>query len=77
MKLSEAIVCRINELMNLQKKTAYKVYIESEVPKTTLYDTLSGTKKRVSVAMLYNVCLSLDITLAEFFTSPLFDDIDD
>ena len=77
MKLSVAIVQRINELMKKQNKTAYKVYIESAVPKTTLYDTLSGVKKRVSVAMLYDICLSLEITLSEFFNSPLFDNIDD
>lgn len=77
MTLHNAIIIRLKEILKTQNKTAYQVYMSGGMAKSTLYDTLSGTKKRVTVATLYEICDSLGISLKYFFDSPLFDDVED
>lgn len=76
MKLDEALRKRLRELLNQSNITIYQLYCASGLPKTTVYDTFSGAKKRVSVETICELCSTLNISLKDFFDSPLFDELD-
>lgn len=71
MKLCEAIYCRIKELAKLNNMTVYALAKKSGVPRSTI-STLTVSKS-VGTATIYGICEGLEITLEEFFHSPLFD----
>lgn len=71
MRLAEAIQARIIELAKKNKMTIYALSKKSGVPQSTI-STLTSSKS-VGSAIIYGICEGLEITLKEFFDSPLFD----
>lgn len=76
-KLRDAIIQRINELMNEKGKKPYDFYKEGGIPCSTISNLLNGQINNISSLLIYQVCSILKIKLNEFFTSPLFDEISD
>lgn len=76
MSLETAITERVKEILHEKNKTGYNLYISSGLAKSTVYDIIAGTKKRISVLSIKEICSALDITLSEFFNSPLFENLD-
>ena len=71
MKLVDAVYKRIVELANKNDKSIYKVAKDGNVPYSTIATmTRSNT---VKLSTLYAVCDGLEVTLQDFFNSPLFD----
>lgn len=70
MKLSEAIYERIKELAEKNRLTLYKLSIKCGIPKSTI----SSFKKCKSIGTynIYCICEGLDISIKDFFNSPLF-----
>ena len=56
---------RPNELANL-----------SGVTPSTVYSMLDPSRQRVSITTIKKLCDGLDLTLGEFFSCALFDDLD-
>ena len=56
---------RPNELANL-----------SGVTPSTVYSMLDPARQRISIATIKKLCDGLDITLGQFFSCTLFDDLD-
>lgn len=56
---------RPNELANL-----------SGVTPSTVYSMLDPARQRVSITTIKKLCDGLDLTLGEFFSCALFDDLD-
>ena len=77
MKLTEAIVQRVNNLLEERELKPYALFKLGGIPRSTTSDVLNIKKKRISTDTIYQICSTLNITLAEFFTDPLFDNIDD
>lgn len=75
MSIEKAIKERLKELLTLKNMSVYKLYTLSGVPKSTVYETINGNDKRITVSTLAELCATLDISLTEFFNSPLFKDI--
>ncbi len=71
MKLTEAIYCRIKQLAKSNGLTVYALAKKSGVPRSTI-STLTVSKS-VGTATIYGICEGLEITLKDFFDSPLFD----
>ena len=72
MKLNEAIAARIRELCKERDMTQYKLYLASGVPQSTLSTILNCSFPSMKVRIIYEICEGLQISLEEFFTSPLF-----
>ncbi len=72
MKLNEAIAARIRELCKERNMTQYKLYLASGVPQSTLSTILNCSFPSMKVRIIYEICEGLQISLEEFFTSPLF-----
>ncbi len=72
MKLNEAIAARIRELCKERNMTQYKLYLASGVPQSTLSTILNCSFPSMKVRIIYEICEGLQISLEEFFSSPLF-----
>ena len=72
MKLNEAISLRLNELLQAKGMTQYQLYVKSGVPKSTIGNVLNCAYESVKLRIIHELCQGLDISLTEFFASPLF-----
>ncbi len=72
MKLADAVILRIEQLCIEQNKTKYDLFKASGVPQTTLTSIKKKRSGSVKISTLYAICEGFDISLQEFFTSPLF-----
>ena len=77
MKLYTAIGRRILEFCNERKITPNKLCTMSGVIQSTVNSIFSGRSKNPKVSTIQNLCDGLNITLKEFFDSPLFDNLDE
>lgn len=74
MQLREAVGERVKELIEAQNITTYQLYKRSGVPKSTISNILHGTYGSVTLRIIHELCQGLDISIAKFFDSPLFDE---
>lgn len=72
MLLSVAIRQRIINISKQKNLSIRKLSKKSNVPYTTLVNFMSGKGKTINISTLYNVCLGLEISLVDFFDSPIF-----
>ena len=72
MKLEDAIILRIEQLCIEKKMTKYDLYKASGVPQTTLTSIKKKRSGSVKMITLYWICEGFDISIQEFFNSPLF-----
>ena len=77
MKLSKAIALRVKEVLDKNNYSQYELFKRGGVPRSTVNNVVNNNKKRVSTETVYQICSTLNMSLKEFFDSPLFDDIDD
>lgn len=72
MQLNEAISRRITELCGERNLTQYALSQKSGVPQSTLSTITNCTFPSMKVRIIYEICEGLEITLCDFFNSPLF-----
>ena len=73
MLLEDAIARRIEQLCIERKMTKYALFEKSGVPQTTLTSIKKKRSRSVKIKTLYAICEGFDISLEQFFASPLFD----
>ncbi len=73
MKLADAVILRIEQLCLEKKMTKYDLFIASGVPQSTLTSIKKKRSGSVKISTLYAICEGFDISLQEFFHSPLFE----
>ena len=73
MQLNEAISVRIRELCRQKGWTQYQLSMKSGVPQSTLSTVMNCAFPSVKLRIIYEICEGLEISLEEFFASPLFD----
>lgn len=72
MQLNDAVILRIEQLCLEREMTKYQLFLASGVPQSTLTSIKKKRSKSVKIITLYGICEGLNITLEEFFHSPLF-----
>ncbi len=79
MKLNEAVAKRIAMLCKEKNMTQYQLSMKSGVPQSTLSTIMNCVFPSMKLRIIYEICEGLDISLEEFFRSPLFirENIDD
>lgn len=77
MKLLQAIALKVKNLLIEKGYSQYYLFKNGGIPSSTISDVINCKKKRVSTDTVYQICSTLDISLAEFFNDPLFDEVDD
>lgn len=73
MKSREAVVLRILELIESQNITINKLSTISAVPPTTLKNIIHGYTVNPGIVTIKKLCDGLGITLKEFFSSDIFE----
>lgn len=73
MKLGDAVILRIEQLCIEQNKSKYELFLASGVPQSTLTSIKKKRCQSVKVSTLYAICEGFQISLEEFFHSPLFE----
>ena len=76
MTIAEAVVKRIYELVDERQLTINKITTISGVTQSTVSDIVNGVTSNVKIATVKKLCDGLDISIREFFDSPLFDDLE-
>ena len=73
MKLQEAVAKRIIEFCKKEQITPNKLATRSGIIQSTVNSIFSGRSKNPKLGTIQNLCQGLNISLKEFFDSPLFD----
>lgn len=72
MHLNEAVSKRISELLEQYSFTQYKLSQKSGVPQSTISTIMSCSFPSMKLRIIYEICEGFEISLEEFFDSPLF-----
>ncbi len=76
MKLEDAVIARIEELKGIHGYTQYRLSEESGVPQTTLISIKRKRSKDVGISNIWKISSGFGITVIDFFSSPLFENIE-
>ena len=73
MHLNQIISKRIKTLMKERGLTQYALSMKSGVPQSTISTILNCTFDSMKLRIIYELCEGLEISLSDFFDSPLFE----
>ena len=76
MTIGKAVRERITDLCNENGITINKLSTISGITQSTLNSIISGRNNSATVSTIQKICDGLGITITEFFTSNLFDNIE-
>lgn len=71
MKLTDAVILRIEQLCIEHNMNKYRLFKASGVPQSTLTSIKKKRSNSVKTT-LYSICEGFGISLEQFFNSPLF-----
>lgn len=77
MNTTDAIIKRINEICQQKGYNVCKACVQSGKSPSALYDLLKGRTKCPKVTTVKSFCEGAGITLAEFFSTDYFNDLED
>ena len=72
MTVGEAVAKRIDHYLYKNGISLYKLAKDAGLPLSTLQNLYRGHTKSPTVAVVFKIIGALDITVDEFFSSPLF-----
>lgn len=76
MKIDEAVRARIIELCEARQITINKMANMGGVNQSTLNNVVGKRRSSITVATLQKLCDGQDISIIDFFNSPLFHEIE-
>lgn len=76
MTVKEAVVSRFNEILRERNMRANELATRSGITPSSVYSMLDPRRKEVSVNLVKKLCDGLDMTLGEFFSAPVFDELE-
>lgn len=76
MGVKEAVVMRFRELMEERGMRPNELANISGVTPSTVYSMLDSRRRELSINVIKKLCDGLEITLGEFFSVPLFDELE-
>jgi DNA-binding Xre family transcriptional regulator len=76
MRVGEAVRLRILELCCERDITLNKLSIICGITQSTLNNIVSGRNSTTTVSTIEKICDGLEITILDFFNSPLFEDLE-
>ncbi len=72
MNITQAVVARIRQLCKQRAITPNALSYMAAVPQSTVKSILNGESANPGIVTIKKLCDGLDITMTEFFDSPLF-----
>ncbi len=75
--INDAIRQRIKELVDDNKTTLTTLCLNSNLTPSTIFDFMAGKSQCPKVSTIKKLCFGAEITLKDFFDSPLFENLED
>ena len=76
MTVKEAVVARFEEILRERKMRTNELAVRAGVTPSTVYSMLDGRRKELSINVIKKLCDGLDMTLGEFFSARVFDELE-
>ena len=76
MRIKPAIVQRFQQLCKEQNIKYNELATMSGVTPSTVYSMMDNTRKDLSVITVKKLCDGLNITITEFFSAPIFEELE-
>ena len=76
MGVKEAVVARFRELMAQKNMRPNELANVSGVTPSTVYSMLDGRRKELSINMIKKLCDGLNISLGDFFSASVFQQLE-
>ena len=76
MNVKQAVVARFRELLAQRNMKPNELANLSGVTPSTVYSMLDERRKELSINVIKKLCDGLEITLGQFFNSPIFDELE-
>lgn len=75
LQLNQAVSMRLSELLDEHGMTQYQLFARSGVPKSTISNIIHCSYDSVKLRIIHELCQGFQISIPEFFQSPLFDEV--
>jgi len=76
MMVKDAVVFRFQEIMKEKGIRANELANRSGITPSTVYSMLDPRRNELSINVIKKLCDGLDMTLSEFFTAKVFDELE-
>ena len=76
MTVKEAVVARFEEILRERKMRANELAVRAGVTPSTVYSMLDERRKELSINVIKKLCDGLDMSLGEFFSARVFDELE-
>ena len=76
MTVKEAVVARFVEILKERNMRPNELANLSGITPSTVYSMLDGRRKELTINVIKKLCDGLEITLGEFFSAPIFDELE-
>ena len=76
MLVKDAIVYRISELLKERGMAWYDLAIRAGVTPSSVYSMINPNRRELRISLIKKLCDGLEISLAEFFTAQVFDELE-
>ena len=76
MRIGDAVRYRINELCDKYNITVNKLATISGITQSTINNITGGRNNSTTISTIKKICDGLDISIKDFFDSPLFVDLE-
>ena len=77
MTLYDAVLQRLKQIMAEKNASLYSLNKEGGIPKSTLSQVLNKKQSKIKLDLLYDILSTMGVTLQEFFTDPIFEEVTD
>lgn len=76
MNVKEAVVARFLEIMQERNMRTNELANLSGVTPSTVYSMLDPSRREITINVIKKLCDGLDMTLGQFFSAPVFDELE-
>ena len=76
MSVKDAVALRFKELCGERNISLNELAVRSGVTPSTAYSMMDKTRRDISIITIKKFCDGLEITLGEFFSAPVFNDLE-
>ena len=76
MTVKDAVVARFTEILAERNMKANELANLSGITPSTVYSMFDAKRKELTINVIKKLCDGLEITLGEFFSAPVFDELE-
>ena len=74
MELNQAVSKRLRQLLEERGMAQYQLFSKTGVPKSTIHNIIHCSYDSVKLRIIHEICQGLEISIADFFQSSLFEE---